>query len=338
MDGIMEDGYYTGSSGCDYHEGEFFSWCWISMECLSAEGGLEDYRWKYCDPAVDNVEADGASEDVTYWYDAYKSYEEHIGNSPYTYTVAEGPTDSARSSLDFESRIKANEEFRVVIETNDFHGNPTSHANDVFKCTLDNDDAVEVARADDDLEATLTITFSLDGVQIGEPVEIIVAPLPPPDFTNTYIAAGVGGFVLLLGYAAYKRYANKAIVREDEPTVEIGEKLKEMLNSRISSQNLFIAIELADSASDVVKGVQELIEGRPEKTLEIVQWVLFILLAAYSGPLGIYAMIERGKVKKGFQDMMSGTDAKIVVYARALDEATPSVDEDSVKVYANPPP
>ncbi|GMI50294.1 hypothetical protein TeGR_g7176, partial [Tetraparma gracilis] len=32
------------------------------------------------------------------------------------------------------------------------------------------------------------------------------------------------------------------------------------------------------------------------------------------------------------QDMMSGTDAKIVVYARALDEATPGVDEDSVKV------
>ena len=87
-----------------------------------------------------------------------------------------------------------------------------------------------------------------------------------------------------------------------------------------------------------MKGVEALIEGRPEKALETVLWVLFMLLAAYSGPLGIYAMIERGKVKKGFQNMMSGTDANIMVYARALDEATPSVDEDSVKVYANPPP
>ena len=70
----------------------------------------------------------------------------------------------------------------------------------------------------------ITLAFTLNGVLIGdgELVEIAVTPPPPPpDFTNTFIAAGVGVAVLLLGYAAYTRYANKAIVREDEPTVYV---------------------------------------------------------------------------------------------------------------------
>jgi hypothetical protein len=53
----------------------------------------------------------------------------------------------------------------------------------------------------------------------GKDVEIVVTPPPPPKNTLAFI--GVGGVVLLLGYAAYKRYANKAIVREDEPTVYV---------------------------------------------------------------------------------------------------------------------
>ncbi|GMI24787.1 hypothetical protein TeGR_g6246, partial [Tetraparma gracilis] len=176
-------------------------------------------------------------------------YEEHIGGSPYTYTVTEGPTNPAACILDFTQSIKAGEEFRVTITTYDFQGNPTEHADDTFLCTLDKDDAVEVARADDgtvEFSKSLPATGAHKLTVVHVPTNTAVAGSPISfevlgnDFTNTYIAAGVGGVVLLLGYAAYKRYAKKAIVREDEPTVEIGEKLKEMLDSRISSQNLFI--------------------------------------------------------------------------------------------------
>ncbi|GMI53576.1 hypothetical protein TeGR_g4794 [Tetraparma gracilis] len=75
-------------------------------------------------------------------------YEEHIGGSPYTYFVSEGPTDPDSCLLDFNPSVKAGEEFRVVIETYDVHGNPTEHMDDAFECTLDDGDAVEVNRAD----------------------------------------------------------------------------------------------------------------------------------------------------------------------------------------------
>ncbi|GMI24188.1 hypothetical protein TeGR_g9544, partial [Tetraparma gracilis] len=255
-------------------------------------------------------------------------YEEHIGGSPYTYFVSEGPTDTASCVLDFEQSIVAGEEFRVTIETYDFHANPTEHFDDVFLCTLDDGVDVEVNRTDDG-----TVVFS-ELVTAAGPNRLTIVHVP----TNTEVASSPISFDVSPAAAdaassTHNLDDTKSIVSNLGATItvqvfprdaEIGEKLKEMLNSRISSQNLFIAIELADSASDVVKGVEALIEGRPEKALEMVLWVLFMLLAAYSGPLGIYAMIERGKVKKGFQDMMSGTDAKIVVYARALDEATPS--------------
>ncbi|GMI25295.1 hypothetical protein TeGR_g8700, partial [Tetraparma gracilis] len=77
-------------------------------------------------------------------------YEEHIGGSPYTYFVSEGPTDPDSCLLDSNPSVKAGEEFRVVIMTYDFHGNPTKHMDDVFLCTLDDGDAVEVTRNDDD--------------------------------------------------------------------------------------------------------------------------------------------------------------------------------------------
>jgi hypothetical protein len=63
-----------------------------------------------------------------------------------------------------------------------------------------------------DLEATLTISFSLDGVQIGEPVEIIVAP-PPPDFTKVYVAAGIFAVLLLVGAVFYRRRLKHAAMR-----------------------------------------------------------------------------------------------------------------------------
>jgi hypothetical protein len=132
-----------------------------------------------------------------------RRYEEHIGGSPYTYTVAEGPTDPARSSLDYESSMTSGEEFRVVIETNDFHDNPTSHADDVFKCTLDNDDAVEVARADDgtvvfSTPVTLAATHNLTVFHLptnlpveGSPASFDVLPAVADAAASTYIISAL---------------------------------------------------------------------------------------------------------------------------------------------------
>ncbi|GMI27027.1 hypothetical protein TeGR_g3261 [Tetraparma gracilis] len=87
--------------------------------------------------------------------DVEQLYEEHIGGSPYTYFVSEGPTDPDSCLLDFHPSVKAGEEFRVAIETYDFHGNPTEHFDDVFLCLIDDGVPVEINRADDG-----TVVFS----------------------------------------------------------------------------------------------------------------------------------------------------------------------------------
>ncbi|GMI31918.1 hypothetical protein TeGR_g3619 [Tetraparma gracilis] len=66
-----------------------------------------------------------------------------------------------------------------------------------------------------DLEATLTVSFSLDGAQIGEPLEIFVAPPPPPEdpfsANNVIFLAGVfffGGLGIYYVYAHLTKTAN----------------------------------------------------------------------------------------------------------------------------------
>ncbi|GMI24899.1 hypothetical protein TeGR_g14185 [Tetraparma gracilis] len=76
------------------------------------------------------------------------------------------------------------------------------------------------------LEAALVIGFSLDGVQIGEPVEIIVAP-PPPDFTKVYIAVGVSSFLLLVGAFFYRRHLKHAAMRLKSVQLEMVDQNKE---------------------------------------------------------------------------------------------------------------
>jgi hypothetical protein len=58
------------------------------------------------------------------------------------------------------------------------------------------------------LEATLSITFGLNGTRIGEPVVITVTPPPPPaqSLKYVYIAVGISSFLLLLGAFFYRRY------------------------------------------------------------------------------------------------------------------------------------
>ncbi|GMI25281.1 hypothetical protein TeGR_g5655, partial [Tetraparma gracilis] len=246
LDEFMEDG--VNSPGCALHDGYYY-WCFTSTQCEAGFGDfdaiLNNYKWRY---------------------------EEHIGGSPYTYFVSEGPTDPASCLLDFYPSNTAGEEFLVDIDTYDFHGNPTEHFDDVFLCTLDDGVDVEVTRADDG-----TVVFS-ERVTAAGPNRLTIVHVP----TNTEVASSPISFTVLPGapdaassthnlgetksivsnpgatitVQVFPRdaYGNNVVTATGfkvKMTVEIGEKLKEMLNSKISSQNLFIAIELADSASDV---------------------------------------------------------------------------------------
>ncbi|GMI38924.1 hypothetical protein TeGR_g3516, partial [Tetraparma gracilis] len=158
-------------------------------------------------------------------------YEEHIGGSPYTYAVAEGPTDPAKCTLDSTQSIKAGEEFRVTITTYDFHGNPTNHADDTFLCTLDNGDAVEVARADDG-----TVVFSklvtapgshkLTVLHVPTNTKVAGSPISfeviGDDDTNTYIAVGISAFLLLVGSFFYRRHQLRAAAQLKQAELEMG--------------------------------------------------------------------------------------------------------------------
>jgi hypothetical protein len=112
----------------------------------------------------------------------FRRYEEHIGGSPYTYVVSEGPTDPASSLLSFDPSIKAGEAFRVVIETYDVHNNPTAHRDDAFECTLDNEAAVEVTRADDGIVVfsqpiTVAGSHTLTIVHVPTDTEVAYSPI-----------------------------------------------------------------------------------------------------------------------------------------------------------------
>jgi hypothetical protein len=72
-----------------------------------------------------------------------------------------------------------------------------------------------------DLEATLNITFSLDGVQIGEPVEIAVSPPPPTSSNAVYIAVGVSAFLLLVGAFFYRRHQLRAAAQLKQVELEM---------------------------------------------------------------------------------------------------------------------
>ena len=126
-----------------------------------------------------------------------RRYEEHIGGSPYTYLVSEGPTDPDSCLLDFNPSVKAGEEFRVEIKTYDFHSNPTEHFDDVFLCTPDDGIDVEVNRADDGTVTCpilvtaagpnrLTIVHVPTSTEVaGSPVSFDVLPADPSATAST---------------------------------------------------------------------------------------------------------------------------------------------------------
>jgi hypothetical protein len=100
------------------------------------------------------------------------------------------------------------------------------------------------------LEATLTINFSLDGVQIGEPVEITVAP-PLPDHTVTYMGIIFGVFLLVFGVSnwLYSKFGKRGINAKKEKEVAVDVKLRKILDSKIHAQDTMSLIEVRALAS-----------------------------------------------------------------------------------------
>ncbi|GMI57067.1 hypothetical protein TeGR_g11388 [Tetraparma gracilis] len=94
-----------------------------------------------------------------------------------------------------------------------------------------------------DLEATLTVSFSLDGAQIGEPLEIFVSSPPPPEdpfsANNVFFLAGVfffGGLLIYYGYAHLTKTANDTSLKT---------KAKE-----VRANLLMIALNVTDVLTD----------------------------------------------------------------------------------------
>jgi hypothetical protein len=76
----------------------------------------------------------------------------------------------------------------------------------------------------EDLDATSTFEFKLDGVPIGdgEVVEIVVAPPEvKSDPTITYIAVGVSFFLLLVGAFFYRRHQLRAAAQLKQVELEM---------------------------------------------------------------------------------------------------------------------
>jgi hypothetical protein len=95
------------------------------------------------------------------------------------------------------------------------------------------------------LAATITISFSLDGVKIGEPVKIKVAPAPP-DNTVLYMGIIFGGILVVFGVSnwLYSKFGKRGINAEKEKEVSVDVKLRKILNSKIHLQDTMTLIEV----------------------------------------------------------------------------------------------
>ncbi|GMI26849.1 hypothetical protein TeGR_g9745, partial [Tetraparma gracilis] len=386
-----------------------------------------------------------------------ETYEEHIGGSPYTYFVSEGPTDPDSCLLDFNPSVKAGEEFRVVIMTYDFHGNPTKHMDDVFLCTLDDGDAVEVTHNDDrsvmcpilvtaagpnrltivhvptntevasspisfdvspaaadaassthnlgetkgiisnhgatitvqvfprdaygnkvvtaagfevkmtalgqesssslipnndylgvipipeDLDATITLEFTLDGVPIGdgEMAAIVVSPPPNNDTMVLYLGAVLGILIqFAIVVSVYKRFCSSRIKRAEEQVVSIKESLKKSLDGKVSTQTGLQSLEGFDTMSDAANAVVLGAVGASSARMNPVLWYGLVGHGGLMVLLGLYQFIQRGRIKQGYMDILSGTDETLLTLAKATNKAQDKgklveLDESSLEVRRN---
>jgi hypothetical protein len=110
------------------------------------------------------------------------------------------------------------------------------------------------------LEATLTISFSLDGVQIGEPVEITVAP-KPPDHTITYIAAGVSFFLLLAGAFFFRHRLQSAAQQLELAAHEMEGQLQRFSMQKREMEELEDEVRLKKHSEEELKVMVSALEA-----------------------------------------------------------------------------
>ncbi|GMI19877.1 hypothetical protein TeGR_g9691, partial [Tetraparma gracilis] len=188
-----------------------------------------------------------------------------------------------------------------------------------------------------DLEATLTISFSLDGVQIGEPVEITVAPTPP-DHTIVYIVV-VSSILLLVATAAYclqrvqmkKQRKLERVERQKELKLSMDEKLVKDYTNKMKKQRVYFALEVGDVVSDLSKAIYlaaTFTAGR--------EWFLALVVA-----VGLLALVQayisipvRRKMLKHYEGIIEGD--MLHIYAEAeygeKKEGERTVGEDNLKL------
>ncbi|GMI55822.1 hypothetical protein TeGR_g9238, partial [Tetraparma gracilis] len=106
-----------------------------------------------------------------------------------------------------------------------------------------------------DTETTLVISFNLDDVQIGETVEIAVAPPPPPEggvnMTTVYIGTGAGVSLLLailLLFLRHRRLAKLQVKKMQSAQLQLeaaNENLKDSLRKKKHSDKEMEAMKKA---------------------------------------------------------------------------------------------
>jgi hypothetical protein len=203
-------------------------------------------------------------------------------------------------------------------------------------------------------EGTLTLSFTLDGKDIkNSPVIVEVAP----DRASFYqgVLFGTGLAILVLGNLVYKRFTRRGVASRLEKVATVNEKLRALLHDKIHLQNLMMFIEFLDVGSgtasrqacpspiltlvsaDFFNGFLKLLvltanetdggatvagdAGASEGGDDAAPtWLLagFVILGAYSVPLGLYQIVSRGRVKTSYREIINGDDPEV---AKALDAA-----------------
>ncbi|GMI19245.1 hypothetical protein TeGR_g2190 [Tetraparma gracilis] len=172
-----------------------------------------------------------------------------------------------------------------------------------------------------DTDATLLISFFLDGEQIDEAVEITVAPPPPFNHTNTYIAAGIAAFLLFLATAAFCWQRSQMNKKRKVERVEREKELKLSMDEKL----------VGDVGTDLANPIEVALTLQPGR-----EWFLALIIV-----VGILALVQahisipvRRKMLKHYDGIVNGD--MLHIYAEAeygkKKEGERTVGEDNLKV------
>jgi hypothetical protein len=146
------------------------------------------------------------------------------------------------------------------------------------------------------LRTTLSLTFTLDGVPIGngDAVEVrVFADSQEQLDTTVLMGAAIGGAIVLVAATIFVMNRSKVeIVLEEETVLTPSERVVKTCNDKIVAQKGWLTVELADVLSDVQKGVVALIwMGRDGSGGAML--VAFEILSVFSLYAGYKAIVTR---------------------------------------------